>query len=661
MRLHFERDTEDLCGDDLMVEFLYRGIDASSPDCVAQLRAAWQAEVNTGRTHEGLVPNRVKKETQILRSKLTEIRQDLEVFAPFRSRRSLQALACRLEHVENRVYQLAKPRPNDQACQRLIKDVQSCVTTLEPLLLATASQSASPQPGVSNASPPLPPPISQPSTTRATEAAAGQNDQGSDGHSTDGTDSQAEDGQEEEDVEPRPLLDLTRKEQRPQPALERGRASWSFANLLDACSTPDAAEQGARTATNAPTPDHFGFGRLINSRPPAGDNKPSDTTQSAPLAKPKPQTQSVRITTPPRPQPQRQLPPDSNQGLDVSIPYRPSEIQWHNPAPNPPPYYRHRPDVVRIMDRWGLRFSGNTRELTVEDFLFRVDRRAASEGFGDQEILIGLPNLLTDRASNWYWNRSRVVPSESWQSLRQALLGQFRSTTSDDELMDILRSRKQRPGEFFMDYQLIMEGLNARLEMPLQSAELLRLIRRNMSLRLRTALLLHPVDSLEALRDRARELEKLWAEGERFSRRQVSELHPVQTCSWTDCPAPQPEPSEYYQTDPTDFEISEINGTCWNCGTNGHTFRQCPGTAKGVFCYKCGTPGLRTPDCRRCSPGNQSSGVRPTGGSRLSSSAPARERTPRQVALHRRPTGPAHRPSATSASTQTEGSQKPIG
>lgn len=39
---------------------------------------------------------------------------------------------------------------------------------------------------------------------------------------------------------------------------------------------------------------------------------------------------------------------------------------------------------------------------------------------------------------------------------------------------------------------------------------------------------------------------------------------------------------------------------CWNCSDIGHVYQDCSPPLLRDFCFGCGTPGVRKPDCLKC-------------------------------------------------------------
>lgn len=59
-------------------------------------------------------------------------------------------------------------------------------------------------------------------------------------------------------------------------------------------------------------------------------------------------------------------------------------------------------------------------------------------------------------------------------------------------------------------------------------------------------------------------------------------------------------------TEPLDVDEIELNKPtknpliCWNCRQNGHMFMDCPSTERTLFCYRCGEPEVKAPNCSNC-------------------------------------------------------------
>lgn len=90
-------------------------------------------------------------------------------------------------------------------------------------------------------------------------------------------------------------------------------------------------------------------------------------------------------------------------------------------------------EKVRV-DRFGLRFDGNERNMSIEDFIFRLEYLQSRYRIPWMEIVRDFHILMTGSASNWYWLYINNNPEAGWVDLRQALMQHYRTRRSHLEV-----------------------------------------------------------------------------------------------------------------------------------------------------------------------------------------------------------------------------------
>lgn len=139
--------------------------------------------------------------------------------------------------------------------------------------------------------------------------------------------------------------------------------------------------------------------------------------------------------------------------------------------------------------KWALRFDGHNDELDARDFIFRIERQAQLYGVAQQALAIGVGELLTGKAAQWYWTYQRQAPNATWECFKQAFLRRYSPNENTDlEIRSNIENRWQRPQESFNDFCQDIEALAVRLVRPMTEAELVEMLRRNMSTHLQKAL-----------------------------------------------------------------------------------------------------------------------------------------------------------------------------
>lgn len=89
---------------------------------------------------------------------------------------------------------------------------------------------------------------------------------------------------------------------------------------------------------------------------------------------------------------------------------------------------------IRV-DKWVLIFNGNNTHINVEDFIFRLEHLQTHNDVIWDEILRDFHLLVTEPTKDWYWLIIRTHGLMKWPTLRCELLNQFKTNTSNFEIM----------------------------------------------------------------------------------------------------------------------------------------------------------------------------------------------------------------------------------
>lgn len=337
----------------------------------------------------------------------------------------------------------------------------------------------------------------------------------------------------------------------------------------------------------------------------------------------------------------------------------PNEVSFRQAPPQAAPPVpligRNRPSLTHTLSKWTARFSGSSRDLPVDEFFFRVENLAAADNVHADSLVLGLHCLLTSSASDFYWVQRRKNPNHTWAQLKRSMSSHFARQETDLELRKIIMGRAQAATEGFGEFSLAVECLAARLTWPMGDAELVEILRQNMSHRLQTCLLMTHTPTVESLKEICRRFERLWANQADASKDRRISRH-MASLGFDDGPAVDEMVGPVFNP-PVQTGIGSITQTameangfavealahprlnekraeymvCWNCDDIGHSFIDCSSPDRKVFCYGCGTKNTYKPSCGKCNPGNIKPNVINPGGSRS---------TPNPFALHRPNQGP---------------------
>lgn len=203
---------------------------------------------------------------------------------------------------------------------------------------------------------------------------------------------------------------------------------------------------------------------------------------------------------------------------------------WSMPQPaeerRAAPAEREAKPAGQTMSRWAVKFSGGPKDLSADEFVFRVEDMALSSGLRKDDMVCAFHVLLADRAEEWFWGFRRKQRDVNWAQFREAFLHKFASRDTDIEIMSMMAERTQRSGERFDDYCRAVEAMSFRLRNALSEARMVRLLTANADVQLRKVLQMHEVRSVDRLQEVCTEYEDLWIKQGtwRKTQRHVSEI-----------------------------------------------------------------------------------------------------------------------------------------
>lgn len=267
---------------------------------------------------------------------------------------------------------------------------------------------------------------------------------------------------------------------------------------------------------------------------------------------------------------------------------------------------------IRI-DKWGLNFDGRNLHMTVEDFIFRVERLQNQYEIPREELERDFHLLLSGPAKEWYWLFMQTHFGVKWPGLKQALLSQFQTTQSNFEILRDLMERKPNSNETIDDFFHSMSRIRAKLVQAIPEYDMIKILKRNV--RETVGRIVYPisVSSVEQLRIECNEAERNFPRRETRNlpipsrpTRQVNELYSDQNeCSIMDI---EDRSEEITELSAIQLNQQKHNVVCWNCKVPGHVFMECPSNERTLFCYRFGKPNVITPNCPHCQ-GNLKRGV----------------------------------------------------
>lgn len=272
--------------------------------------------------------------------------------------------------------------------------------------------------------------------------------------------------------------------------------------------------------------------------------------------------------------------------------------------------FRNRRNPV---SEWNISFSGDSREISLNDFLSQVSLLARAERLSDDDLLTSAVYLFKGSAYTWY--RAFYPYYTTWAQLIAGLKEQFLPVDYDFWLMRELEQRRQGETENFGIYFAAMEMLFRNLSYTVSEQQRLQIVMRNMAPMYAERLALDNIRTLNELFVKCKRIEEVKY---RISRQVVPQIQRRDLLepafSYMHVPAPRYRVAEMNswneEIEPDLVEISAIGNSaqrislCYNCGEPGHRFSQCKVERK-LFCYKCGASGFTASNCKRCQDRNQ--------------------------------------------------------
>lgn len=276
------------------------------------------------------------------------------------------------------------------------------------------------------------------------------------------------------------------------------------------------------------------------------------------------------------------------------------------------------------VEKWKLRFSGDPRGISVENFLYKATKLAEREGVSKQALLRDIHMLLEGAASDWFF--TYVDGLVTWEDFQNGITYRFGNPNKDQGIRSKIQERKQQRGESFIAFVSEIEKLNRMLSQPLSERRKFEVIWDNMRQHYRSKISIVKIRDLNHLIDLNYRIDAAdhhlqQQTNETPFRRPVNQIEAEDDSSYdeeeraTDVnmirretrnrPLPNRSSNEVGQQTTSSRQREDSEGVnarwaCWNCQEVGHGWRQCT-KSRNVFCYGCGFLGRTIRSCERCS------------------------------------------------------------
>lgn len=178
------------------------------------------------------------------------------------------------------------------------------------------------------------------------------------------------------------------------------------------------------------------------------------------------------------------------------------------------------------LDKWHIKFDGTGKGMTVESFVFRIERLKEQYEITYAQLFTDFHALVSGGAAKWYWQLledHEEDPEFGYFELKREMLDHYRSLDSDYEIIREIMERKQQPSESFEDFYGEIHNLTFRLRKKMPEKELVGIIKGNLKSSLACLIFSAKIEKLSDLKSECKRAEKLVREN-RSRYRQVSEI-----------------------------------------------------------------------------------------------------------------------------------------
>lgn len=240
---------------------------------------------------------------------------------------------------------------------------------------------------------------------------------------------------------------------------------------------------------------------------------------------------------------------------------------------------------------------------------------------------------------DWFFTFEDEI--ETWQCFEHLIKLRFGNPNQDQGIRSNIQDRKQQRGESFIAFATDIEKMNKMLSKPLSRHRKFETIWENMRHSYRSKLahvrvrdlshltsLCHMIDAVDQNLNQSWEpqqrrgvnnveveetnddsdesvdvnaMRAQHSRNNRFSNgtNQRTQRYQPQAATERRQPSSNPQGHAHGRQDTSKGDGGPDYSVCWNCGQEGHMWRECP-RPKVVFCYGCGNLGRTITTCERC-------------------------------------------------------------
>ena len=247
-------------------------------------------------------------------------------------------------------------------------------------------------------------------------------------------------------------------------------------------------------------------------------------------------------------------------------------------------------------------YDGNS---CVFDFLERLHELAESRCIADNELLRGIPEILSGTALQFFRQVKGTVVS--WNDFCQQLKQRFQPDDYNYRLSKQIFIRTQAKSESVADYFATMSTLFSRLARPMLEEQKLEILIRNVRPVFSNQFGLTKIDSVDKLKSFCSQIEENHKRSKFFCEPPSDLLATVPRNSISESSSFNLD-RKNSGSEPVNFKgYSRVNTVrssvpsrpCLRCRTTEHMYADCP-RKNDIFCFRCKAPGQKSPSCSNC-------------------------------------------------------------
>lgn len=177
-------------------------------------------------------------------------------------------------------------------------------------------------------------------------------------------------------------------------------------------------------------------------------------------------------------------------------------------------YSRSEMDIRKSvdLDRWHIKFDGSGKDMTVESFIFRIEKLREQHNITHNQLFSNFHCLVSGNASKWYWQVLEDHADDidfNYFALKRELKAHFKSADSDYEIIREIMDCKQQPGQTFEEFYAEIHDLTFRLRKKMPEEELVHIVRGNLRHNVASLIFSSSIDCLADLKRECKRAEKL--------------------------------------------------------------------------------------------------------------------------------------------------------